>query len=798
VALFYAAGLLAGHFIPLALPWLWGAVIALFLGALIFPRWRGGMLVPLLVFTGWTNLASRSAILSPIDIRGVAGDQPELVTVRGILATSAELRSYERDGQILWRSVAKVRVSEVERKGLWQPVFGVVAASTRGRVGGEFQRGLPVELSGILAVPRVADAPGLFDYKRFLEGLGIYRTLACEGTNDWVLIGSAPGPSRTARFESWARRTLAAGLPVVDEPLELLWAMALGWKTALTDEVSEPFMRSGTLHVFAISGLHVALISGILVSLLRVARVPRGLCGLLIVPALWFYTAATGWQPSAIRSTIMMSIILAGWSLRRPPDLLNSLAAAGLVILAWEPRQLMQAGFQLSFLVVLGIALLTPVFETLRTRLLETDPFLPPELRPAWRRHLDPALRYISTSMATSLAAWIGSLPLIAHYFHLVTPVSLVSNLMIVPLSGVALMSCLGSLLCGSLAPGISEIFNHSSWFLMLLMIRLSEWAASLPSAFYFVRAPTALQFCFYYLLVGFLILRGRVSSRWRVGLGLVTAIVAVACGVEWFKANQAFTLTVLPVAGGTLLVDAPGSQEDFLIDPGSPSSAESLTIPFLHGQGMNRLRNILVTHGDQQHVGGTETVQDELGCVNLTISPLRFRSPGYRKLKESSRSAGFIPLEVARGEDLFDWHVLHPEATDRVSAADDGAIVLRTERAGIRILLLSDLGEAGQRLMIEREADLGADIVVAGIPAHGEPLSEELLNRINPQAIIVHCSDYPSGARAKPALRTRLARRQADVIYTSDAGAATVRIRNGEWSISTMNGQTTRGRSAL
>src|SRR5688572_30032220 len=121
--------------------------------------------------------------------------------------------------------------------------------------------------------------------------------------------------------------------------------MLLGWQTALTAEVSEPFMRSGTMHIFAISGLHIALIAGIFVALLRALTVPRVACGLIVVPIIWFYTGATGWQPSAIRSAVMMSVIILGWSLKRPTDLLNSLAMAACVILEWQPEQLFQPGF---------------------------------------------------------------------------------------------------------------------------------------------------------------------------------------------------------------------------------------------------------------------------------------------------------------------------------------------------------------------------------------------------------------------------------------------------------------------
>src|SRR6185436_20764222 len=136
--------------------------------------------------------------------------------------------------------------------------------------------------------------------------------LRVASTNDWTLARDFAQPSRpplSDRFSKWAMATLARGLPE-DESLRLLWAMTLGWKTALTGEVSEPFMRSGTMHIFAISGLHIALIAGLLVALFRVFQVPRSICGAFVIPLIWIYTGFTGWQASAIRSTIMSSVIV--------------------------------------------------------------------------------------------------------------------------------------------------------------------------------------------------------------------------------------------------------------------------------------------------------------------------------------------------------------------------------------------------------------------------------------------------------------------------------------------------------
>src|SRR5262249_28678680 len=156
----------------------------------------------------------------------------------------------------------------------------------------------------------------------------------------------------------------------------------------------------------------------IIVSVLRVFGVPRSACGLLVIPLIWIYTGITGWQASAIRSTIMTSLIVAGWAINRPSDLINSLRCAALIILGYDPQQLLQAGFQLSFLCVLSLALVAPKLTKLKDALLEPDPFLPDELRPKIQIWLRRRVHWLLAAMITSLAAWLGSMPLVAYYFH--------------------------------------------------------------------------------------------------------------------------------------------------------------------------------------------------------------------------------------------------------------------------------------------------------------------------------------------------------------------------------------------
>lgn len=780
------AGIFVGDHVAAPVPLLFCVSFALAFGCLGSSRWQSRLLWPLVFFVAWTNLQCRTSLVSPHDARSLLGNRQEIVALRGTLVDSPRERISERDGAEFQRSLALLRLESATRGDHAAPIHGIVVVHTPAWLGDEFFAGRSVAVSGVIGPPEGAVAESLFDYREYLSRRGIYHTLDVDSPADWKLLplaGKAGDPPLSKRFQRWAQSNLARGLPDDDPTVRLLWAISLGWKTALTDEVSRPFMRSGTMHLFAVSGLHVAMISGILVSLLRALQMPRAGCGLIAIPLLWFFCSVTGFQSSAIRATIMMSIVIAGWSLERPVDLLNSLAGAAFTILVWEPRQLFHAGFQLSFFVVLSIGLLLPQFEKVRERLVRPDPLLPPELRPRWQRWLDGPVRFLTTSLATSIAAWLGSAPLVATYFHLFTPVSLLANLLIVPLAAPALASCLGSLICGDRLPFLSELFNNSAWLWMSLMNRLSEWASNLPGAWTHVAAPSPAAIAFYYILVA-LLLRGNWNRDSKHRRARLIAAVGASCALALcaFPAHST-RVTVLALRGGSAIhIDAPGTPDDLLVDCGNESNARAIVLPFLQSRGKNDLAKALLTHGDVRHVGGYEFLAGEMALGETLISPVPSRSPPYRRITDNLSASG--TSFVSQGDRIGAWRVLHPAADDRFARGDDNAIVLLGEFNGLRILLLSDLGEEGQPALFDRNPDLRADILIAGLPAAGAPMKDGLLDAIRPRLIIVSDAYVPAGERAQPDLRERLARHAKHVFYTSDSGSVTIEINPSKTSI--------------
>ncbi|MCF7765556.1 MAG: ComEC/Rec2 family competence protein [Verrucomicrobia bacterium] len=785
VALPFVAGILVGNVCPIPLPVLWATALAL-PGLALGNARHGSALIWLgLFFCGWLGITLHTTVLSPRDLRSVIRDSVHLATIRGRLCETPVLRSMERGSNVVWRSVAEVEVVELETESGRRPVCGRVQVNTPGVLDPEYFGGRSVFVEGVLRRPPGPEVAGLFDYRGHLDLQGIHYQLTADSGTDWRLDPADSGATRrplSDRFMSWARATLAKGLDENEPEVRSLWAMALGWRSAVTDEVSEPLKRSGTLHVFAISGLHVALIAAILVQLLRVIRVPRAISGIVLIPGLWCYAMVTGWQTSAVRATIMMSVIIAGWALNRPSDLLNSLAGAGLIVLMWDPLQLFQASFQLSFAVVLSIALVGPVLQALRLRLLEPDPFLPEELRPWWRRWMDPPIHHVSNLLAISIAAWAGSLPLIATYFHLVTPVSLLANLVIVPLAGLALMASLGSLLCGDLVPSITVLFNHSAWLWMHLILQGSQWAASLPGACFHVRAPSLVQIGVYVVLLGS-VASGWAFDRNRRCLRVSVLLFILMAGIgDWIRDRALVRLTVFPLGGGAIHVEGGWVAEDLMVDCGDSISADRVLTSFLQSRGVNRIRRLLLTHGDTGHVGGFEVLKERFGFSGIDVSPVKFRSAPYRRIVEEAGCEPGLLRYLSRGDTAAGWRVLHPGAEDNFSRADDGVLVLRGDLYGLRMLLISDLGRIGQRRLLETEAELRADILVAGLPPVDEALLDPLLEVVRPRLVIVASGEVPASNRPSRELRERLAESDAPVLYTHETGGITVRIRPDGW----------------
>src|SRR5216117_2162168 len=335
--------------------------------------------------------------------------------------------------------------------------------------------------------------PGEFDMRSYLARRDVRRMLLVRYMEDGTLIrhgGGNPIMRAAQKSRAWMQNVLCRGLEDAPEVQNFLSGIVLGLRHQTPEDIEEPFQQTGTLHLFAVAGLHVGIVAALLWMLATVARLSRRSAAAFIIPLLLFYAAVTGLHISSVRAAVMSSVLLGGFFFDRKVFVLNSLAAAAFFLLCLDPNELFSTGFQLSFAVVGAIVLFADPFFGFLQRWVAGDPFLPRSLLRGPRRWIHAGYEWLCQGASVSLAAWIGSLPLILWYFHLVTPISLFANLVVVPIAFFVLAVALLSLMTTPLLPWVALVFNNANWTLATLVVGIVHLFAQIPGGHFYVGEP--------------------------------------------------------------------------------------------------------------------------------------------------------------------------------------------------------------------------------------------------------------------------------------------------------------------
>lgn len=331
----------------------------------------------------------------------------------------------------------------------------------------ECMPGARMGVRGVLEPVDPGAGPGSFDCYLVESGVR-FRLRRGEA---WPYPGSAGFLREWLRdLGDRAERSLRMGVPRADSDLQV--AMLLGRRESMDPALRDAFLRTGTMHLFSISGLHVAVIAGIVYMLGGLLRLPERAAFLSGMAFLAIYVGVAGAPSSAVRAWIMVGVLWAARAWWRPQSAFSALVAASLVSLAMDPRVLWNAGFQLSYVVVGGILLYGMPLSDVLVRACE--PFRMLEASSWKRRHhaVRGALRWLSGSFAVSLAATVCSAPLVSMHFGLVAMGGMLFNLACIPLASLILVGAFASVASGM--PGLGFLAGHFN-FANLVLGRLLE-----------------------------------------------------------------------------------------------------------------------------------------------------------------------------------------------------------------------------------------------------------------------------------------------------------------------------------
>ena len=451
-------------------------------GALAALRWRFAPLVFAVVGATFFVLHSARITNTPADaLAQLAGQQPRPANVTGIVTTEPKI---EANGNATF--LLKLCGAKIENQDIRTDATVFVRWRGRPNIGDE------LALFGTVQPIEVPRNPGEFDMRAYLARRDVKSLFIVRYPENGRILAPGSGFSvlrAAAHSREWMQRILSRDIENSPDVVGLICGTALGLRHQTRDDIEEPFQQTGTLHLFAVAGLHVGIVARLLWTVAMVLRLPRKTATALIIPLLFFYAAITGLHTASVRAAVMSALLLGGIFFDRKVLALNSLAAAAFLILLFDSNQLFTSGFQLSFAVVGTIVLLADPMFVRSGRIAAPDPFLPRALLSRAQRFRIKAGRKLMRGASVSLAAWIGSLPLIYWYFYLITPVSLVANLVVVPIAYFVLALAMLSLIAAPISSGLSIIFNNANWLISHVGTRPSPFlcpaagGTSLPAA---------------------------------------------------------------------------------------------------------------------------------------------------------------------------------------------------------------------------------------------------------------------------------------------------------------------------
>lgn len=252
----------------------------------------------------------------------------------------------------------------------------------------------------------------------------------------------------------------------------VLCAMILGEKKGVPARIENCMVKTGTIHILVVSGFNVGLIALIIISLLKILHIKKQGRFYITIPLIIFYCLLTGASTPVLRATIMAIVFLFAAFLKREANLQNSLFLSMLIILINSPSQLYDVGFQLSFLSVASIFYFYP---KINAKIKKT--------------HLNKnRLRYLANPLQVSLSAWLGTFPLIAYYFRIFSPVTLLANILIVPLASLVIFFGLSYLLIKLTVPALSYWFKISTEYLIFALLKLNQLISQLPGGYFYLK----------------------------------------------------------------------------------------------------------------------------------------------------------------------------------------------------------------------------------------------------------------------------------------------------------------------
>ena len=571
------------------------------------------------------------------------------------------------------RTRLTVRVLRIRDRDRWKAASGrtdlVIHAFTR-----HVRSGDQVRVFGRLVASTPPSNPGQFDFRNFYRAKSKLAFLHAYEPESVQILEPARGWIGSGLLSSLRKRLNEMTWHyVASDEAAFASAILLGNREQLSRSRRELFLETGTVHLLAISGLHVGILAGSFFLFFRLGIVSRKKCLLATIVFVIFYAWLVEFRAPVSRAAILVTLFCIGRILGENNFSFNLFAIAGLIVLLINPSDLFGIGPQLSFL---AVATLTfgrdwvfwpPSRDPIKRLIASTRP---------WHvRVMNWLGRQFRTAILVSGLIWIVAMPLVAYRFHLVAPISLIVNpLLLVPIAW-ALYGGLGVLIFGWF---LSPAARICGWFCDR-NLALIEWmigaAQSVPGSHFWTAGPPTISLLVFYLgLFLFAIYPPtRLPGRWIAGLGIGWLVIGwiipqQSSYVTSKSSENPLVCTFVDMGHGSgVLIQLPDGK-NMLYDCGSFGAADfgaRNLAGTMWSERIEHLDAVILSHADVDHFNGLPELARKFSIDEVLVSSqmLESSSPSVDRLFEVLDQQKIPVRTIVSGDQLLTEQTVRIEA---------------------------------------------------------------------------------------------------------------------------------------
>ena len=710
----------------------------------------------------------------PICVEVIARSQPQIV--RAVDDPFSTVPSSDR-------TVFSAEVQQIRSGRQWRPASGLTRITVLGHLT-NVGVGDRIRLFGAIRQISGPMNPGERDFQKFARAdrrLCQIHTIYPDCVT--MLAKKTSGP-KLQIVRTHFSATLAKFLNPRNQAL--ISALLLGIRDGLPESTKEAFFRTGTMHLLAISGLHIGILAWAFFFFARRDILPYRFVLLFAMLAMLLYALLAESRPPVLRATILVQVVCLSWLARRRMNAFNSLALAGLILLALNPAEIFRIGTQLSFLAVFSLCVLARVF----VPTIVEDPLdrLINRTRPIHLKILHRFRRKLAALVIASLVVWLVTLPLSMYYFHLVTPLAVFLNVILLPLVAACLMSALGLILAADLFIPLATVLAGACNLCSDLLQSTVNVALQLPISHFWVPGPHLFWLLLFYAAAAVCCFaKWRPNRRWTFLLiGFWHLLPLVVDMAESRTSDESVECTFVCVGHGTAaLIELPGNKH-MLYDCGHLGKAKTgveAVSAVLWSRGVRHLDAIVISHADADHYNALPGIIDRFSIGTIYVGEQMFnQSSAQLDILQSTIKANRIPLKTVTQDIMFSLEhaeaglsIIHPPAGSDFGSDNANSLVMLAEFQDKRLLLSGDLEKDGLESMTMLPA-LRCDVLMA--PHHGSPNSfpRRMLDWTNPSYVVISADN-----NKYPIQESRYGETGATLFHTGVHGAVTVRMTSDE-----------------